>query len=348
MQILPFLILLIVSLASCSRPCCNYHVVGPDEFVTDSYRIRQGKLAILEMMGEEVYDLPGDAMEEYEDTIAEGDILNIALYHPTRVELRDAFEYINLAVGGFKVTEGTVDLPDIPPVKVAGLTIREAQKALQDEIQEHYQDAEIFIAYKEREMRKVELCGNVQVPAVPVDGKIRLYEVLSKADVSSEANLFMSYVVRDGRPLPIDLYRLRNEGDMCQNIVMRGGDKIFIANPSDAVVMVMGEVNLPTAVDLPYGFITLPEAIVRARGIPFTGDRCNIQIIRGDLMCPKIYVISWEHIINLPNRSMLLIPGDTVYVSEKPITQWNRFISQLLPTISGVREMHSTWYLFDN
>ncbi len=342
-----FLCLLLLAATSCSRPCCNYHIVGPDEFVTDSYRIRQGKLAILEMMGEEVECLSPDTMEEYEDTIGEGDILNIALYHPTRCELREAFEYINLAVGGFRVTDGMVDLPDIPPVKVSGLTVRKAQAALQDEIQKHYQDAEIFIAYKDRLERKVELTGNVSVPSVPVDGKIRLYEVLSKAGIPNDANLFMSYVVRDGRPLPIDLYRLRNEGDMSQNIVMRAGDKIFIANPSDAVLMVMGEVNLPTAVPLPYGFITLPEAIVHARGIPFTGDRCNIQIIRGDLKCPKIYVISWEHIINLPNRSMLLIPGDTVYVSEKPITQWNRFISQLLPTLSGVREVHSTWYLFD-
>jgi polysaccharide export outer membrane protein len=304
-------------------------------------------MAILDMMGEELGCLPADAMNEYEDTIAEDDIINIALYHPTRIELSEAFDYINQAVGGFRVTNGMIDLPDIPPVKIAGLTTREAQKALQDEIRLHYQDAEIFISYKDRLMRKVELAGKVSIPAVPVDGKIRLYEVLSKAGIPSDANLFMSYVVRDDRTLPIDLYRLRNEGDMSQNIVMKGGDKIFIANPSDSVVMVMGEVNVPTAVDLPYGFITLPEAIVRARGIPFTGDRCRIQIIRGDLQCPKIYVISWEHIINLPNRSMLLIPGDTVYVSEKPITQWNRFVSQLLPTLYGLREFHSTYHLFD-
>lgn len=335
-------------LASCSRPCCNYNVVGPDEFVTDSYRIRQGKLAILEMVGEEVDYLPHDAMYEYEDTIAEDDILNIALYHPARKELREAFEYINNSVGGFRVTDGTIDLPDIPPVQVVGLTIKEAQAILLEEIQKHYQDAEIFISYKNRLSRKVELAGNVKIPAVPVDGKIRLYEVLAKAGISRDANLFMSYVIRDGRPLALDLHRLMNEGDMDQNIVMRGGDKVFIANSSDAVVMVMGEVNSPSAIDVPYGFITLPEAIVRAKGIPYTGDRCSIQIIRGDMQCPKIYVISWDHIVNLPNRSMLLIPGDTVYVSEKPITQWNRFISQLTPSIYGVRDLHSTCHLFSN
>lgn len=337
---------LVLFLAACSKPCCHYNVVGADEFVTDSYRVRQGKLAILEMTGEEPGELPPNAMVEYQDTIAENDILNIAIYHPSRRDLSEMYEYINRAVGGFRVVEGKVDLPDIPAVDVEGLTMYQAQRRLLEEVQKHYQDAELFLSYKDRLQRKVDLAGNVRIPAVPVDGKIRLYEVLSKAGVARDANLFMSYVVRDGHPLPIDLYRLLNEGDMSQNIVMREGDKVFIANPGDAVVMVMGEVNFPTAVNVPYGFITLPEAIVRAGGIPFTGDRCSIQIIRGDLQCPKIYVVSWEHIVNLPNSSMLLIPGDTVFVSEKPITKWNRFISQLTPTMVGVRDVYGTYYLF--
>ena len=232
------------------------------------------------------------------------------------------------------------------PVTVEGLTLGEAQDKLRDEIQKQYLDAEIFIAYKDRLQRKVELSGNVGMPLVPVNGKIRLYEVLATAKIGRDANLFMSYVSREGRHMPIDLYRLMNQGDMEQNLVMKGGDKIFIANPHDAQVMVMGEVGYPRAVDVPYGFISLPNALVSAGGIPFTGDRKNIQIIRGDLRCPKIYMISWEHIVNLPNQSMLLIPGDTVYVSEKPITKWNRFMGQLMPTLYGIRDVHATRSLF--
>jgi len=340
-----FLLLMLVS-TSCSRPCCNYNVVGPDEFVIDSYRIRQGKMAILEMTGEEIPPLPHDAMIEYQDLIVEDDVLNIVLYHPSRREIQDAFDFINHAVGGFRVVNGKVDLPDIPPVEVEGLTLLEAQEKIQREIQQQYVDAEIFISYQDRLSRKVDLAGNVEIPVMPADGKIRLYEMLSKAKINPRANLFMSYVLRDGRPLSVDLYKLMNEGDMDQNIVMKGGDKIFIANPDDAVVMVMGEVNRPSAIEVPYGFISLPEAIVRAGGIPFTGNRSCIQIIRGDLACPKIYQISWEHIIHLPNRSMLLMPGDTIYVSEKPITQWNRFISQLTPSLVGTRDVFLTYDMF--
>jgi polysaccharide export outer membrane protein len=151
--------------------------------------------------------------------------------------------------------------------------------------------------------------------------------------------------MRDCTPLPIDLHQLMNEGDMCQNIVMRGGDKIFIASPRDSVVMLMGEILRPGAVTLPYGYISLREALVSVGGIPFTGDKRHIQVIRGNLPCPKIYVLSWEHIVNLPNDSLLVMPGDTVYVCAKPITEWNRFIDQLLPSCGAIETCYGLYAL---
>ena len=340
-----WVVLFLLVLCSCSRPCHQYDIFGADEFVIDSYKIRQGKLAILDMEGIEVGDLACDAMDEYQDVIAEDDILNIAIYHPKRHDVMQAIQFINERVG-FRVNQGRVDLPDIPPIEVAGLTLEEARQAIQDCYREHIQDIEVFLNYRGRLSRKVELTGSVSTPVIPVDGKIRLYEVLAITQVPNNANFFKSYVVRDGEQLPIDLYKLMNQGDMSQNIVMRGGDRIFIANPSDTTVMVMGEVGSPRAVNLPYGFMSLREAIVSAGGIPFTGNRDCIQVIRGNLQNPKIYVLSWDHIIHLPNDSLLLMPGDTVYVTEKPITQWNRFIDQLLPSCLGMQAAYGTYRIF--
>lgn len=317
--------------------------MGADEFVIDSYKIRQGKLSILELEGKEIEDLPENAMDEYRDVIAEDDILNIVIYHPSRKDLMESIQFVNETMGGFRVSKGRVEVPDGPPVEVAGLTLEEAREELQKKYREQIQDVEVFVSYKDRLSRKVELTGMVSTATVPVDGKIRLYEVIAKAHIPPTANLFMSYVVREGCPIAIDLHKLINEGDMCQNIVMRGGDKIFIANPADSTVMLMGEVGMPRAVNLPYGFMSLREALVSAGGIPFTGDRRHIQVIRGNLQCPKIYVLSWEHIVHLPNDSLLLMPGDTVYVSEKPITQWNRFIEQLLPSFNGLQTGYNTY-----
>lgn len=331
MHYLLSLFLLLVC-TGCHSPCHDYAIMGADEFVIDSYTIRQGKFAILEMEGVEVEELPCDALDEYQDTIGEDDVLNVMIYHPKRKDLMDSFQFINANGGGFRVVNGMVDLPDLDPVYVEGLTLSEARDRLQEKLREEIASVEVFVTYKTRLARKVELTGMVMQPNIPVDGKKRLYDVIAEARIPSDANLFMSYVLRDGCSLSVDLYKLVNEGDMSQNIVMRGGDKIFIANKRDSAVMVMGEVGDPVPVYLPYGFMSLREALVYAGGIPYTGDKRHIQVIRGNLQCPKIYVLAWEHIIHLPNDSLLLMPGDTVYITAKLITEWNRFISQLLPS----------------
>jgi len=307
---------------------------GADEFVLDSYKIREGKLSILEMEGKCVDELDDDLLNEYQDRIHEDDVLQIVLYNPKRLDIVQAVQSIGEAVG-YRVVGGQILLPDLSPIEVAGLTLEEARLKIQDLYNEQIRDTEVFIAYKERIVRKVELMGLTGLASVPVDGRIRLFDLLSKARIPANANLFKSYIVRNEKMLPVDMQKLIKEGDMQQNIVMHGGDKIYIAEPSASTLMVMGEVARERVIALPDGFMSLRQALAEAGGIPYSGDTSYIQIIRGSISRPKIYTLSWEHVIHLPNDSLLLMPGDIVYVAATPIAEWNRFISQLLPSFTG-------------
>jgi|GEM_PF-332482 len=328
--------LLVALLSSCSNaPYTGGDVLGADEFVMDSYRIREGKFSILEMQGCEHEELPQEYLQPYTDIVHEGDLLVISLFHPSRSDLVAAFAGISSTVG-FRVNEGKVILPDLEPIEVEGMTLEEARLQIQSSYQEQIRDIQIFIAFKDRIERKVELAGLVAVPTIPIDGRIRLFETLAIAKVPFNANFFKSYVVRDDRMVPVDLYKLMKGGDMSQNIVMRGGDKVYIAEASDSTIMVLGEVGKEQVIDIPSGFMTLRKALAVAGGIPFTGDKSYIQVIRGNVLHPKIYSLNWQHVIHLPNDSMLLIPGDIVYVAAKPITEWNRFVTQVLPTLIGI------------
>jgi polysaccharide export outer membrane protein len=321
---------------------------GADEFVLDSYRIREGKLSILEMEGKGCDELDEEMLNEYKDTIHDDDVLRVALYHPKRVDIVEAVASICDSIG-FRVMGGTIHLPDLGAIEVGGLALQEAKEKIQSLYNSQIRDMEVFITYRDRIARKVELAGMVSISSVPVDGKIRLFDVLSKANVPASANLFKSYVIRCGKLLPVDLVKLLKEGDMCQNIVMRGGDKIYIAEPSAASLMVMGEVSCERVINLPAGSMPLRHALAEAGGIPYTGDKSYIQIIRGSIAKPKIYTLSWEHVIHLPNDSLLLMPGDIVFVAAKPITEWNRFISQLLPSFGGLEAVRSgcaNWGIF--
>ncbi len=231
-------------------PLKGKQVVGADEFVTDSYQIRQGKFAILEMTGHPQEQFP----------IPEG----------------------NLSQGG-----------------------------------------------------KIFLMGLVETPTLEVRDNLKLFEALSLAQVPPRANLFRSYVARDDKILPVDLHKLVKEGDMSQNISLQGGDKIYIADAAASNVMVMGEVKKPVVVPMLSGSLTLKQALAEADGIPFTGDKSYIQVIRGSLQNPKIYTLNWKHIMKLPSDSLLLIPGDVVYVATTPLGEWSNFVSQILPTIIG-------------
>lgn len=326
---------LVLCLTSCSGPYMGKDLFGADEFVLDSYKIREGKFSILELEGKFTDEFDERFLEEYQDQIHEDDVLQIALFHPKRSDLVLAVQSIGSQVG-YRVVNGQISLPDLPPVQVIGLTLEEARQKIQNHFQAHVRDTEVFLSYKERISGKIDLIGLVGLSSLPVDGKLRLYEVLSKARVSPEANLFKSYVMREGKLVAVDLSKLIKEGDMQQNIVMRAGDKIYIAEPSAASLMVMGEVGRERVIALPCGFMSLRHVLAEAGGIPYTGDKSYIQVIRGNIAKPKIYTLNWEHVIHLPNESLLLMPGDIVYVAAKPITEWNRFISQLLPAMSGV------------
>lgn len=325
--------LALIFCSGCSRSCgYRYCTEGAQEFVLDSYKIREGKFSILEMEGEDYCPLPCCYLEEYEDLIDEDDILRIALFHPSRKDLCEAVNCVGTTVG-FRVVNGKVAIPGLSePVFIRGLTFEKARRKIQELYDKELSDTEVFIEYQQRLHSKVILIGAVATPEIPVNGRIRLFEVLSLAGVQPTANLFKSYVARDGCILPVDLHKLIYEGDMCQNIVMYPKDKIFIADPLAATITVMGEVGVPMVIPVPSGMISLREAIAAAGGIPYTGDKRCIQVIRGNIACPKIYILSWNHITYLPNDSLLLMPGDTVYISEKPITRWNRFIEQLLPS----------------
>lgn len=252
-----FLCFVCLLMTSCGGPYIGKDLFGADEFVLDSYKIREGKFSILEMEGISFQELDEEYLEENQGAASNG--------------------YVVLA-------------------------------------------------------------GLVSLPSVPVDGKTRLYDVLSCAKVSADANLFKSYVMRQEKMLPVDLNKLLKDGDMSQNIVMQGGDKIYIADASSASLMVMGEVTNGRVISLPKGYMSLRHAIAEAGGIPYTGDKSYIQVIRGNLCKPKIYTLNWEHVIHLPNDSLLLMPGDIVYVAAKPIAEWHRFISQVFPSFCAPLE----------
>lgn len=343
--LIPLFLFLICVFGSCQQPYPKYDVFGPEELVYDSKIIyEQKKNELDKLKGKQDEKLSEDALCCRQDVIHEDDILQITFYHPSRRDLMEAIQLINERRGGIRVTDGKISLPCINQVQVAGLTLSEARAEIKQRLRQELEDADVFIKFISRRSNLVEITGVVAHTFIPVDGRKRLYEVLSEAQVPPIANLYGSYVLRDGVKLNIDLSLLIREGDMSQNIVMKGGDKIYVAAPLEESVAMMGELLMQTEIPLLKGYMPLKEALGAVRGIPFTGDKKYIQVIRGGVENPKIYVLSLEYILKEANKNLLLIPGDMVYVSQAPVTQWflffektNEALIKLPPTVAIIK-----------
>lgn len=342
---LPYFLICLL-LGGCVPPVYQNTTYDLEEFKLDSSQIAQGKERILKLENQAEMRTILEQNDSFEDRMIEGDELTILLYYPQRFDHVAAFARINETTG-FRVCHGTICLPYLSCIEIEGLTLKEVKEKLQTAYCEELPHAQIFVNFKKRRQRYVQIIGADQ-SQIPLFGKMRLSEVLAKANISLYANLLKSYVLRDSQQLPVDLYKLIHEGDQSQNIVMRAGDQIFIANLWDAHIMVTGEVPHPQMIPIPYGFISLREALVQAGGIPFTGSQGCIQVIRGNFERPKVYCLNGLDMMHLPNQSLLLRPGDVVVISEKPLTQWNRFIKQIQPSATGVQSTYQTYEQFQD
>lgn len=157
--------------------------------------------------------------------------------------------------------------------------------------------------------------------------KIHLLEALSLA--SKKAHLSKSYLIRNSQLLPIDLHSLMESQDSKQNIVLKRDDKIYVMENS--YIMILGDVAKECFIDISHGCIPLRQALIHAEGISSSRNRAYIQIFRGNILQPKIYTLHLRYIMNLPEHSMVLIPGDIVCVTTRPSSGWSFAVNELSP-----------------
>lgn len=327
-------ILLLLFLNSCIPPIYEEMTYGIDEFIQDSTYIAAGMESILnkdEVDESECEEEQVSFCTASPDEIIEGDELSLSLYCFKRPEWVEAVHLMGVR-SGFKVIEGKIYLPNIGLFEIAGMTLIQAKEAIQSLYCDQINDIQVYLNFKKQRKRFVQIIG-AREAVVPIDANTYVSEVLAKAKLPAYANLYKSYVIRENQKIPIDLYRLVHLGDQCQNILAKGGDQIYIAKMNEVTVMVTGEI-MSMDIPLPFGHLSLVKALALVEGVPFTGDETHIYVIRGALQRPKIYLLKWKEIVHHSHQSLLLMEGDIVYIAETPITKWNRFISQLRPSVN--------------
>ncbi len=225
--------------------------------------------------------------------------------------------------------DGKIYYSFLPGIDVWGLTLGESKSRIEEELSKYVTQPQVSITLKSVGSKYIWLLGRVTKPGIyPLTGSMTLLEALSLAGgtATSSGNAFNtqdlgdlrhSFVMRDGRPLPVDFARLLKGGDMSQNIYLKADDFVFIPSSLSQQVYVLGDVIAPHAVAYA-DQMTVVSAIASAGGVGKNAYVSHIGIVRGSLSQPQLITADYGAIIRGQAPDVLVEPGDIVYIPLTP------------------------------
>src|SRR6266849_6285608 len=149
---------------------------------------------------------------------------------------------------------------------VWGLTLTEAKELLEKDLAKYVRvKPEVALTLRNVASKRVWILGGVQKPGVyPLAAPVTLLEAISAAGgigaataatgipVSSAetTDLENSFVIREGKLMPIDFSKLLRRGDLSQNIYLHADDFVYLRPLlSKGDIYVLGAVAAPNIVD---------------------------------------------------------------------------------------------------
>ena len=237
---------------------------------------------------------------------------------------------------------GTIRMPFLGEIKLAGLTPAEAEQKLADLLQPDYVvDPQVSVIVKEPRSRMFSIMGAVMKPgqyqmleqitlmtAIAGAGGLNLAKVgptaiIQRSSAASDPKILPAMVAVDaGDSSPaasfqinVDLTPLM-QGDTLHDIPIQPGDVINIPEREEKQFFVIGDVNRPGAFEFPqeYG-IKLSRAIAMAGGPTRTSSIKSTALIRqhDDGSTDRI-AINLDKVLKGKDPDLELLPNDMLYI----------------------------------
>lgn len=215
--------------------------------------------------------------------------------------------------------DGKISFPLIGDLQADGLTPLKLQKQIAEKLVRYIKDPIVTVIVVEIKSPKVYLQGQAKTPGTYIlKKKTTLMGLLSDAGgVTPMADLERSYLKRDNKTVPVDFYKLLEEGDISQDKILIPGDIIFFPDNYEKRITVLGEVISPQVLNFRKGFTVL-DAILTVGGLTPHADPDDTTVIRKEAESIREIEVDMEAVIEDGDvkQNILLMPGDTIIVGE--------------------------------
>jgi polysaccharide biosynthesis/export protein len=254
-------------------------------------------------------------------------------------------DLLDIEVMGDNSTRATIRVgPDgkiyyymLPGLDVWGLTLSEARARLAEELRKFIREKPVVaLTLRSVASQRVWVLGRVNSPGIyPLAGPTTLLDAVAQAGGSSAglADLSHSFIIRQGRVLPVDFQQLLHDGALSQNIYLQPDDFIFLPSARTPQVHILGAVVQPHSERM-NGALTVVQAIALSGGTERDACLTNVAILRGSLANPQIAIVAVDQILAGKAPDVRLEPSDIVFVPYTPERVLTRYVNLILDTFA--------------
>lgn len=246
--------------------------------------------------------------------------------------------------------DGKIYFNLLPGMDVWGLTVGQTRQVIEHELGKYVRgQPQVNVVLRDVQSKRVWMLGRFERPGIySLTVPTTVLEAVAAAGGSSSfsgqrqlgqggplgedlADLRRSFVVRNGKMLPVDFEALLDKGDLSQNIYLQPDDFIYFTPGWAKEVYVLGAVTQPQAVEYVKG-MTLIQAIAGAYGTVRDAYLAHVMIVRGSLSQPQIAVLNYYDIVKGKSPDVPLEPNDIVYVPLTPYRYLRKYLNVALDT----------------
>ena len=335
-----FFILLLILL----YPITGCNIIGPGKAEKEAAEMKQQQRAEFEKkqeleekkIEEELKKLHIDRKMKY--TIGSGDRFDLAVYNNVDLNMKQVIVK----------PDGTATINLIGEVHIAGLTVAEATRLIEEKFKIYIKYPKVTLNVFELLADSFTIVGQVGSPGIySFDRTISLSDAIAMArgftigefhGKSIElASLTTSYLVRNHKKLPVNFLKAIREGNKLHDIPLQDGDYIYIASVANQEIFILGEVRSPVYLGYQDG-LTLARAIVYAKGRLETASE-TVMIIRQGKKVPDVVQVDLDSILRGEVNDFLLLPNDLIYVQRSQAEEWNRILRKIQPTLDIIESL---------